>query len=547
MKKVIVFKTAQKHIFEAAVQYLEQNEVEIEMGYLGNSKPSLNFSMEYIVPYNGFLNVKKIPLEIKNQIKSEKYQAVCFPYSKFGIESYRNLVNIASKLRINKIILFSEFGIEPTKTIWQLKLYMMSAYLIYIFSLIFLLPATFFTLLSVRLKKVSFYSLLPKFKMEIDVIHGTTNIMYKNLSYRILSSKEIKIGCIARFDPIKGHTYLINAFAELCKKHKSVKLFLIGSGPELPRIKEQVKRLEIADKVEFEGLQTNVENYLLECDFFVLPSLNEAMPIVLFEVMSAGKPIIATKTGSIPKIIKDRKNGLLVNCGSTTELANSMDFIIKNKSLAQSIGESAYLDFVQYFSPEIFSKKYNDYYRSVAKKDKTSLDVIVTTTFDLETGGVKNYIDLLKNSLEKEDINITLMTISSIPYPLRSLIFKFAFIFERIFMVPRIFQSNIIRKWVLRFLIIKRIIRKRPDIIHVHDVLAFQSLKKLCKLFSIPLILTKHGDLTKEIILQNDLSEDSFISRYFLNQEILAYNETNYLIVVDEESKYRIQKREYRT
>ena len=76
-------------------------------------------------------------------------------------------------------------------------------------------------------------------------------------------------------------------------------------------------------------------------DVFVLATPAETFGLVIIEAMAAGVPVVAVNGGGIPEIITDRLNGLLFKSPNHLELANLINELSKNKSLALKIAESA--------------------------------------------------------------------------------------------------------------------------------------------------------------------------------------------------------------
>ena len=96
------------------------------------------------------------------------------------------------------------------------------------------------------------------------------------------------IGHVGRFGFMKNHTYLIDIFAELCKKREDMALVLIGKGEEEANIHEKLKTLGLEDKVLFLGNRFDVERYYQAFDYFVFPSTFEGLPGSVAEAQAAG-------------------------------------------------------------------------------------------------------------------------------------------------------------------------------------------------------------------------------------------------------------------
>ena len=68
------------------------------------------------------------------------------------------------------------------------------------------------------------------------------------------------------------------------------------------------------------GQHSDMPGIYAAMDIFVLPSLNEGLPMTILEAMAASKPVIATRVGAIPSVIKDGETGLLVDAGDVNGL-----------------------------------------------------------------------------------------------------------------------------------------------------------------------------------------------------------------------------------
>ena len=125
----------------------------------------------------------------------------------------------------------------------------------------------------------------------------------------------------------KGHSHLIQSMKEIVKRRDDVILYIIGSGPLKKEINLLIKKNELENYVFLlEGNKPSQEIALWfnACDLFVLPSLYEANPTVMFECLGCGKPFVGTKVGGIPDIIVSDEYGLLCNIGDSNDLTEKI-------------------------------------------------------------------------------------------------------------------------------------------------------------------------------------------------------------------------------
>jgi len=152
------------------------------------------------------------------------------------------------------------------------------------------------------------------------------------------------VGYVGWLIPIKGVTYLVNAMAEVVHRHPNSLLLLVGKGDEKGeeeiRLKKQVENLGLADNVRFLGWRPDVDEIMGCFDIFVLPSLNEGMGRVLVEAMAAGLPIVASRVGGIPDLVKDGENGLLVPPADTSALEKAISSLLHDGARRKRMGKA---------------------------------------------------------------------------------------------------------------------------------------------------------------------------------------------------------------
>jgi glycosyltransferase involved in cell wall biosynthesis len=141
----------------------------------------------------------------------------------------------------------------------------------------------------------------------------------------IPTDKKIIIS-IGNLETIKGHEYLVEAMNFVIKQREDVICYIIGGGSREPQLKKQIKCLELQSYVKIVGYKPHSEIpvWINSCDFFVLPSLNEGNPTVMFECLGCGKPFIGTKVGGVPEIIISDNYGLLTEPKNAEDLAKKL-------------------------------------------------------------------------------------------------------------------------------------------------------------------------------------------------------------------------------
>jgi glycosyltransferase involved in cell wall biosynthesis len=142
--------------------------------------------------------------------------------------------------------------------------------------------------------------------VELNRYHITAKKRQQKKKELGISPDSLVVGFVGWLIPIKGVTYLIKAMAEVVQRHPNSLLVLVG-----------------------------------KCfDIFVLPSLNEGMGRVLVEAMSAGLPIVASRVGGIPDLVKHGENGLLVPPADAGALERAISDLLSDKARRKHMGET---------------------------------------------------------------------------------------------------------------------------------------------------------------------------------------------------------------
>ncbi|MBI5765965.1 glycosyltransferase family 4 protein [Candidatus Falkowbacteria bacterium] len=165
-----------------------------------------------------------------------------------------------------------------------------------------------------------------------------------------LPPNKIIIGCIANFYASKGLEYLIEAARIVKEKIPGVLFVIIGDGQEKNNLISKIKKNDLAENFILTGKINQAERCLKAFDLYACSSVKEGFPYSLLEAMTAGLPIVATKVGGIPEMIKNNYSGILVEPANPDELAKAIINLCQNKSLAMHLASQALAEYHQYFN-----------------------------------------------------------------------------------------------------------------------------------------------------------------------------------------------------
>ncbi|MBN9657914.1 MAG: glycosyltransferase [Acidobacteria bacterium] len=117
---------------------------------------------------------------------------------------------------------------------------------------------------------------------------------------------------VARFWPEKAHDVLLNGFARILARVPTARLWITGVGPEEENIRKLCTTLGLDSRVSFLGFRTDLAELLAQADIQVHPSDVEGVPLAICAGLAAGLPIVATKVGGLPEVIRDGVSGVLI-------------------------------------------------------------------------------------------------------------------------------------------------------------------------------------------------------------------------------------------
>jgi len=182
------------------------------------------------------------------------------------------------------------------------------------------------------------------------------------------------IGIVSKLWEGKGHEVLIETFGEIKNEIKGAMLIIVGEGYLENNLRDLVNRLGLTDSVLFTGFQADIPEIIASFDIAVLPSFFEGMGRVLLEAMAMEKPVVASRVGGIPDLVKDGINGFLTTPGDTKGLAEALKKLLNDKKLAISMGKEGRKRVTDKFSAETMVRSINNVYTECLVKKGIKLD-----------------------------------------------------------------------------------------------------------------------------------------------------------------------------
>jgi glycosyltransferase involved in cell wall biosynthesis len=173
------------------------------------------------------------------------------------------------------------------------------------------------------------------------------------------------VGAVTRFYPAKGIHHLIDAFPAVLAASPRAWLVLVGQGPEEQALRARARERGVESRVVFAGFQRDAHDYVGGFDVAVTPSVEEGFGLVALEALALGVPVVASRVGGLPDIVRDGETGLLVEPSRPDALAAAILRLLGDADLRTRFGRAARLD-VQRFSLDAYAGRLTRIYRELA-------------------------------------------------------------------------------------------------------------------------------------------------------------------------------------
>ena len=196
------------------------------------------------------------------------------------------------------------------------------------------------------------------------VIHSSSS----GLSVDAAAAKAIRdrfpgkwiIGNVGALDNAqKGQEYIIEVARRLQSSHPELQFLLVGGGDDEAVLREMAAGL---DNVAFTGWVDNVGDHLAAFDLFILPSNKEGIGGILLDAMDRALPIIASRVGGLPEIVRDGDNGLLIDAASPGQLEQAILRLYEDPDLRRAMGSRGRA-FSQDFTADAMAARYLELYQ----------------------------------------------------------------------------------------------------------------------------------------------------------------------------------------
>jgi glycosyltransferase involved in cell wall biosynthesis len=174
---------------------------------------------------------------------------------------------------------------------------------------------------------------------------------------------------VGRLESRKAPDLLLQALVEA----PGANCVFVGDGPMRPELERLTDELQLRDRVAFLGhvRAADLPALYARAQLLLLPSVSEAMPLVVLEAMACGTPVLASRIAGLPTVVRDYDTGVLVDPGDVGQIALALRFLLRDRALLAHMSGQARRLVHQRFMWSAVAAEYERMYRSLCPAPAT--------------------------------------------------------------------------------------------------------------------------------------------------------------------------------
>jgi glycosyltransferase involved in cell wall biosynthesis len=200
-----------------------------------------------------------------------------------------------------------------------------------------------------------------------------------------LRDEDKLVGIVGRIFPIKNHALFLEAAARIAAADTAARFVVVGDGSLRTALEKQARQLGIEKQVLFIGWRSDLARIYADLDILVVSSNNEGTPLSAIEAMAASCPVVATRVGGVPDLIRDGENGRLVAPRDADAIAIAVLELLRDREAARRIGHNAMISARERFDVKRLISDVDHLYRELLDEKAIRL----TSAEPLQSAGLK--------------------------------------------------------------------------------------------------------------------------------------------------------------
>lgn len=227
----------------------------------------------------------------------------------------------------------------------------------------------------------------------------------------------VYVGIAARFDKVKGVDVFIRAAGEVLKRRENVIFLIAGDGPEKDNLINLAKETGYEEKIKFLGFETEMYAFLNMIDINTLTSKCESFPYSMLEGAAMARPMVASRVGGIPSLVRDYETGLLFESGDYEEMADKLEELIDSKPLREELGKNIFERAATLCTNDNFARTHIKIYESILRdyRDKKRYDFVVSGYYGFHNNGDDALLLALVEDIKRKKEDARILVLSASP------------------------------------------------------------------------------------------------------------------------------------
>jgi N-acetyl-alpha-D-glucosaminyl L-malate synthase BshA len=174
---------------------------------------------------------------------------------------------------------------------------------------------------------------------------------------------------VSNFRPVKRIEDCVHAFARIRKQVRS-RLVMCGDGPARAGAEKLAADYNISNDVLFIGQVPNIADYLSVADLLLITSETESFGLAALEALACEVPVIATRVGGLPEVVRDGENGYLVGVGDVDAMAECALELLVDPDRRREFGRVGREWAVEQYNTEHVIPQYIALYENVLRRGR---------------------------------------------------------------------------------------------------------------------------------------------------------------------------------
>lgn len=179
------------------------------------------------------------------------------------------------------------------------------------------------------------------------------------------TGRTVRIGAVANLRPVKNIDGLIRVAQGLCREDSRLQFEVAGEGDQRPDLERAIHQAGLGGRFVLRGAVADIPDFVASLDVAVLCSHSESMSNALLEYMAAGRAIVATDVGANSRLVRHRREGIIVPAGDESSLAQGIRAYLDCPELARQTGSAARARAEAEFSREVMVGRFEEFYGSL--------------------------------------------------------------------------------------------------------------------------------------------------------------------------------------